>query len=199
MRFEGIERAILQHGDVRILGTGTRLVRHVPTVAPEAFLFTLYPGLTVDDVAQVEAQLKRKLPSAYAALLRASNGLSIFVGTLVVFGARATYARTGDAARQPVDLIDPNTMDRPRIPKDAVIIGGYREDGSLLYMRAGQDDVLWTTERGGSVRRTWPSLEAFLLEEISRLTKLIGENYASLRYDSDVNTLPEVRESQRMR
>ena len=155
-------------GDLTTAG-GTRLIGHVPHVAPYAHLHEIYRGLTDSELEQLETKIDRLIPGPYRALLRLSNGVQMFSCTLTLDGFRRSWTREL-SVREPFSLITPNTKERPEFtPQDVVYIGGY-EDASRLWMRPNDPCVYRSPpDTFGPVLNTWDSLETTLLDEVERL------------------------------
>jgi hypothetical protein len=184
---EIMERAT--HLGVRLLENGTRLIGHVPHVAPEAWLHVVFPPLSARHVKQVEKDIGNTLPDSFASFLMRSNGLSLFSSRLSIDGLRWSYARSGDAAWQPFDIITPNILERPRHSKNSFIfIGGYGSDGSLLYIDNSTFKVYRCSNRSAKPLNDWPNFETMLEEEAKRLSLLFDER--GHRIDPTQQTTP---------
>jgi hypothetical protein len=154
---------------------GARLVGHAPHVAPEAYLHVIFPPLNEADLDALEAEVGRPLPIDYRAVLRLANGLSLFSGSLSIYGRRTSSARTGDAARQPFSATTPNKFERPRgLTEDAVVVGGYSDDGSLVYVGA-TGEVCRCSRDSASPLNRWRDLPAMLTHESNRLATCFDE------------------------
>ena len=69
--------------------TSAILIGKAPHIAPEAWLNTLYPPLSKNDVQALEKELGMEIPIDYKKfLLDVSNGLDILVGTFCLDGLR---------------------------------------------------------------------------------------------------------------
>ena len=152
----------------RTTASGTRLVGHVPHVAPEAYLHIVFPPLDGVRLSALEQAIGRPVPPAYRRLLSITNGLDLFSSSLSIYGHRTSYARAGDAARQPFSAVVPNTAERPPgIPNDAVVVGGYGRDGSQIYVL---DGAVYRCDRdNGAPLNMWPDLFSMLVTEARRL------------------------------
>ncbi len=142
----------------------------VPHVAPQAWLHIIYPGLGRDAIAEIERGLGRKVPKYYAAFLGRANGLTIYSGTLNLYGRRTDYSRDPEI-RQPFDLSVPNVKERPRAAQDSwFIIGAYKADGSCVYLD-DDDPRVYRANRDMSrpSLNVWSTLGEFLDFEIHRL------------------------------
>lgn len=94
--------------------TGAILIEKAPHIAPEAWLNTLYPPLSKNDVQALEKELGMEIPIDYKKfLLDVSNGLDILVGTFCLDGLRRNYKRSTDESRQPFSIITANIRERP--------------------------------------------------------------------------------------
>jgi len=155
---------------------GARLFGHIPHVAPRAWLHIQYPPLQNPDIAEIERAIRRPVPSAYAQLLRITNGLTLFGGSLSLFGRRTDYSRD-PAVRQPFDLSIPNLKERPRAAKDHwFIFAFYDQDGSLAYLD-GETPTVYRADRAMSnpTLNEWTNLGVFLSSETARLGALFDE------------------------
>lgn len=180
-------------GPSKVLSGGGILIGHVPSVAPLAYLHTIFAPLEVAEFDELEQALQRGLPSAYRDALTQTNGLKLFVSSIAFYGFRLSVARSGDSSRQPYSIVTANTLERPRGLKDnELVVGTYSFDGSILTMTGGSPNLTWRTQDGLHSNRIWPSLDEFLSQEIPRLEKLLGPGYATLRAGEQVSTLPMV-------
>jgi hypothetical protein len=158
---------------VRVLPNGTRLIGHVPHVAPEAWLHLLFPPLSAAQVQNIERDIGNSLPNVFSAFLLKANGLSLFSGSLSIDGLRFSHERSGDAVWQPFSIITPNVTERPRSSKASfVFIGGYRCDGSLLYIDKATSNVFRCKSKSAKAINEWPSFGAMLVAETQRLSVL---------------------------
>lgn len=175
----------------RTLANGARLIGHIPAVAPEAYLHSVFPGLDQTGMARLEGVAGRPLPESLRALYSRCNGLILFNGALSLFGLRDPFLEgdEGDVG-QPFSIDIPNLDERPGDAKDdMVFFGVYEWDGSLLYGRPGSAEVIRC--RPDSVRpvTSWPSLAMALTGEVKRLRALHGRD--GLPLYEDVPTAPD--------
>lgn len=177
---------------IKTLPEGTELLGHVPHVGPDAWLHVLYACLSEADLEELEARTGRRLPEPYRRLLRETNGLSLFSGALYISGLRRSYERKGDGAWQPFAIEDANVLERPADAKpDYVFIGGYKADGSRLYMSPDRADV-FRCERDSAVPlNKWKSLPHFLLSEANRLATHFDESGRRLDVGTSTAPLPD--------
>lgn len=153
----------------RALDSGTRLIGHVPHVAPEAWLHALYPPLSEDGIAAVEESLSFPLPADYAAFLRIHNGLRVFSGDLWLGGRRTSYSRVGDAAWQPFDLVLHHEEFTKALNGEELVIGGEQRTGVVLRYVIESGEIHKCRRRAGKPLGVWNSLEEMIASEASRL------------------------------
>jgi hypothetical protein len=174
---------------IKTLPEGTELLGHVPHVGPDAWLHVLYARLSEADLDELAARTGRRLPEQYRQLLRETNGLSLFSGALYISGLRRSYERKGDAVWQPFAIEEANVLERPADAKpDYVFIGGYKADGSRLFMAPDRPDV-FRCERDSAVPlNKWKDLPHFLVSEAKRLATHFDES--GRRIDAGTSTAP---------
>jgi hypothetical protein len=166
-----------RHLGERALPNGTRLVGHVPHVAPEAWLHSVFAPLRTDDVREVEWLLGRPIPAVFATFLSRSNGIRLFSDSLSIDGLRRSFIRVGDEARQPYSIMTTNRDERPRYSKHSYLyIGGYSYDGSLLYIDETDMRVYRCRKKSAKPLNSWASFEEMLESEANRLSDLFDRN-----------------------
>lgn len=174
---------------VRSLADGTQLIGRVPHVGSDAWLHALFAGLSDSEIQEVERRAGRSLPSEYRQFLRRNNGISIFSGALYIAGLRNGYSRQGDAVWQPFAIEEANVLERPRDANpDLVFIGGYKSDGSRLYMATDSPEVFRCQRDSSRPQNSWPSLVTMLNEETARLAAHFDEQ--GRRRDPSRTTAP---------
>ena len=158
----------------RTLGNGTRLIGHVPHVAPQAYLNQFfYPQLVGGEFDVVEMFVGRPMPRSLRELYSAFNGFALFSDDLCVYGLRRSHTRTIEDAWQPFAIQTPNTVERPlKAPEDVVFFGGYGDDLTLLGMSPKSPRVFATSPNRWKVKAEWPDLETCLVQEADRLAAL---------------------------
>jgi hypothetical protein len=169
---------------------GAVLIGRAPHIAPLAWLHSLYPPLSLADIADLEGKLKMPVPHEYKQFLQLSNGLNVFNTTLSLFGLRRNYIRDVENVWQPFDIITPNTIEKPgNASNNVFIFGTYDWDGSYLYIdcEKGNTVHLCTNDDITSLYK-WPNLEAVLKSEIKRLLTMFDGQGKEL--DPDESTLP---------
>ena len=182
-----------RHLGCRETASGVRLIGHVPRIGPEAHLHTVYPPLPAMQVEQMEGTLGVTFPESIRQFYSHSNGLNCFVDVLSIFGKRKNYVRTGDAARQPFDLLAMNAPgERPRARgQTIVVIGGYDWDGSHLYFDgANRPERIFRCSRDSVVPlNSWPNFWTMLYQEVKRLSLLFSDK--GVKLDPDQPTTPK--------
>lgn len=172
------------------LADGTKLIGHVPSIAPHAWLHNIYPILSNEDTTAIEKKIGIKIPSSYKDfLLQYANGLSIFIDTLSLFGLRKRIGRGIEDAWQPYSIFTPNIDQRP---VDALpyhfFIGCYNWDGSLLYINVNTNKVHRCTNESVVILNTWNNFEEMLLNETKRIS-LLFDKYG-IQKDEEESTTP---------
>jgi hypothetical protein len=170
------------HLGTRILGNGTTLIGHVPHLAPEAWLHTIFTPLNSEELNQVASAVGGKIPSVFASFLLRCNGLRLFSCSVTIDGLRTSFARTGDAVWQPFSIRTPNVDERPRWAKPTFFfVGGYQWDGSLLYLDNSNQQVFRCRTKSSKVLTEWPSFEVMLETETQRLAQLFDQEGRQIR------------------
>lgn len=178
----------------KVLADGTRLFGHVPEIAPQAWLHCIYPTLNNEEIMMIEKEIGIRIPEAYKDfLLNCSNGLSIFLDTLNLYGFRKIYSRSIEQAWQPYSIFLPNTQERPKDARlNHLFIGGYNWDGSLLYI----DTVTLKVHRssGDCIEplNTWNNFELMLLSEATRIHLLFHQNGRQINEDEPTTPSPQI-------
>ena len=148
---------------------GTRLVGHVPHVAPLAYLHQLGEPLGGLDASRVQMEARRPMPDEFRWFLtEASNGLSLFA-EIEVYGLRRD--------RWPFPAGDANRLSN--LP--GFVVGSYREDGSRVTILEDAR-ICWVPEDSSEAARYWPDFITWLAEESDRLGQ---------RFDADGKELDD--------
>jgi SMI1 / KNR4 family (SUKH-1) len=175
--------------DIHDLSNGVRLIGHVPDLAPEAYLQSIYPPLSNEEIRNIEEQIARPLPLSLKQFFQVANGIHLFSCALSIDGLRRSTVRTGIESRQPFSIVTPNTIERPKDADDrAVFFGGYEWDGSQLMMSPQAPTVYRCARRTARQITQWPSFEEMLMSELARLSELFDEK--GIKRDPDAPTIP---------
>ena len=160
------------------LTNGVILIGHVPHIAPEAWLHTIYPGLNKNQIETLEQNLLIKFTTDFRSFLSYNNGINIFADSLSIFGLRTSYERQGDKSRQPYDIISLN-KERPKgCSKYFLHIGSYSWDGSKVYIDCEdeQNQKVYRCERRGlTILQEWADICSWLVGETTRLQLLFDD------------------------
>ena len=162
----------------RTLANGAQLIGHVPHVAPQAYLHTIYAPLDEPEISSIEQQLGRKLPEDFRDFLRTTNGLKVFSDSLSIDGLRKNYIRTGDEAIQPYCITTPNIYERPaNAPSQCIFIGGHSHNGHLIYIDALTNKVHRCRRTSSKSLESWPDFWTMLTAEVDRISiKMVAES-----------------------
>lgn len=155
---------------------GTKEYGHAPFIAPEAYNFCVFATLNEDDIVELERDLKREIPSQFRSFLMTdTNGLHLF-HHFSLYGIRKSYNRDLNATPEPFGLLEPNIYEKPKNAKDTYFfIGGYRYDGSKLYIDSEDGKVHFCKRRDASSLLAWDSFEDMLLSESKRIFTLYDD------------------------
>jgi hypothetical protein len=144
---------------------------YVPQLGPHAWFHYTFPPLGAESIDELDKRLRRHVPDPYRDLLMKTNGLHLFSGALSLYGLRRDYSRRLSIV-EPFDLGDPNVLERPRAADPSwFIFAFYKADGSAGYIDPSDGRICRTNRNMTQPRlNQWPSLDAFLRDEVRRLT-----------------------------
>lgn len=170
------------------------LTGHVPHVGPRAYLHTIYRGLTNEQIASLESELGVCFPASFREFLHVSNGAHFYVDALHILGRRTSYARTGDEAYQPYDIIASNSVfEKPGDAHAGVcLVGGYDWDGSSLYFNAHGEypnRIIRCSRESIAPMNAWEDFWSMLESEVVRLSAHFDAEGKQI--DPDRSTTPE--------
>jgi len=121
------------------------------------------------------------VPKQIKELLSVTNGLSLFGGHLRIWGIQTKSAKLRNTFYSDVKIHDGemtsyNIWSRPKNLKHKILVFGvYPSNGSILYMREGDDSVYNSDRNGNEHYKSWPSIAEWLQSEIKRLSLLFDE------------------------
>jgi hypothetical protein len=194
--FEEVKIELLkyEHLGIEKCANGTWLIGQAPHVARQAWLHSIYPTLSDQEVGRLERELNMPIPDTYKWFLQnGSNGLNVFVGKFYLYGLRKDLGRTIEASRQPYSPDIANDGERPSNAKqNYFFIGGYKWDGSNLYIDTETNLVHFCDRWDATSLYKWNSFEEMLVSEIKRLIKLFDEQGKII--DAKLYTTPVARE-----
>ncbi|QUP53639.1 SMI1/KNR4 family protein [Ralstonia syzygii] len=132
----------------------------------------IFPGLTEDQVSDLEKAVGIPFPAVFSEYLKDMNGLTAFSGALCIYGARLSLDRRSKDAF-PYALQTPNSVERPKdASPDMFFIGGYNWDGSKIYMDLQTGRVFRCSRESAKPLNEWPDFWSMLISEISRISAL---------------------------
>jgi hypothetical protein len=194
--FEEVKRELFKfkHLGEEITPNGALLIGRAPHVARQAWLHSIYPALSDQEVGTLERELNMPIPESYRWFLQnGSNGLGVFVSSFYLYGLRKVLGRTIEASRQPYSPDIANIDERPKNAKKSYFfIGGYDWDGSNLYIDTETNLVHFSDRWDATSLSKWNSFEEMLVSEIKRLVRLFDENGKII--DAKLYTTPVARE-----
>lgn len=168
---------------------GTLLIGRAPHIAPLAWLHSIYPPLSENQLRQIEHSIKISIPKQYRMFLSTTNGLNFFNTTLSLYGLRSNFKRNIQDVWQPFDIVAPNTIEKPlNAAKDDFIIGTYDWDGSYVYIDSKFERVHLCHRENSTSLYSWESFDAMLELEINRLIRLFDDKGKT--FHEEKSTLP---------
>lgn len=163
---------------------------HVPWVAPEAYLNTIFKPAAPEALSEVNNRLR--MPDPILELLKQHNGAILLSRSLSLFGVVGKgqlYNRSDPFSLPPYNIETENLSgipDRDRFLK----VGGYRYDGSGAYIDRQTLEIVLFREGEKKPCCSWPTLDDWLNTEIRRLTGLFDAS--GKRLVDEAQTLPPV-------
>ncbi len=193
-KFNKIQSRLMEYEKYgkRILLNQTLLICHVPHVAPEAWLNTIYHPLEEDKIELIEKKLDITLPDDLRDFYTFANGINIYSGSMNVYGYHTPlYYREGDDAIQPYDVIEINKDERKWMPEKYFIFGSYRWDGSKMIYNLGSKNakVYRYHHKEGQLLNEWESLWEWLSSETERLSAIYDEK--GVKFEPKIPTIPK--------
>lgn len=150
---------------------GTRLIGHVPHIAPRAFAHLVYAPLADSEKAELSSRLGRPIPNQFGEFLAFANGLSLFVGEMRVMGYVPLQRKASVTAHNyPSSIIIPNVSARLRgLTHDDVVVGWYRVDGTYVAIQNDGSAIRFNPKTDGERFNQWPDFGTWLATEIVRI------------------------------
>jgi hypothetical protein len=150
----------------------------VPSVAPEAYLNIVYKPVAPEIRAELEKGLQ--FPNSLAEFYQHWNGARLFVGALSIYGCLPRNYLLYRADRfkvLPFNLREINHEFLSQTShKNLICIGSYSYDRSIVCMnRKSQSIACYVGKQFAEERQTWPSLDQWLSDEITRLSFFFDE------------------------
>lgn len=152
---------------------GTRLIGHMPHIAPKAYQHIIYSPMDLHLVQEVTPQLGRALPEQYKQFLSFANGMLLFAGDIRVFGfvpIKCDFEK--HIHNYPPDIVVRNVSGRIKgLSKNAVLVGFYQEDGSYVSLEADGSAIRFDAADSGGIIQKWEDFDTWLFSEIDRMTQ----------------------------
>ena len=151
---------------------GTRLIGHVPHVAPKAYLHVIFAPLSEEDNNALSEALGRPLPEQLHRFLSFANGMMIYSGSIRVMGYEKNYKFHSLAVYDfPPSILSRNVHARMKGLSDAaVIVGFYKEDGSYVSIEEDERVVRFDAQGDGGSIQEWRDFDTWLFSEIDYLS-----------------------------
>ena len=148
---------------------------HVPQAGSLAYLNIVFKPAETDVLRRVAVQLQ--MPAALAEFLNVQNGAILFSGALSIYGVHRSgqLLNRGDPFFDlPFNIEEENRNWPPPDSTRFLAIGGYSFDGSIVCIdRTDSSLSLFGRGQRGLLPTplfNWPSLQAWLTTEITRLS-----------------------------
>lgn len=151
---------------------GTRLIGHVPQIAPKAYMHVVYAPLTEAQLLEFRGRLGRPVPHEYGEFLTHANGLSLFVGEMRVLGyVPITRHDSRSVYNYPSSVMIPNVSARiGGLSHGAVVVGWYKADGSYVAIEESGTVIRLESKVRVSGVQTWTSFDSWITSEIRAMT-----------------------------
>jgi hypothetical protein len=181
-----------EHLGTKLASDGSRLIAHTPRDYPEAYLHSFFAPVPASAWQTYGLSLPGQLQQLYCEC----NGLSIFAGSLSLYGIRAHYARDSSAQVQTFDLATHHSESSRSFHQgsaadrdDGVFFGSYVEDGSHVFTGPYAPQVFRVLRHSSSIVNSWPDLATFLATEYDRIDRLFSRT--GYLIDEETPTTPQ--------
>ena len=157
---------------------GTRLIGHVPHIAPKAYLHVVYAPSDSEEFAELDERLGRPVPAQLKRFFEFTNGMMIFSGSIRVMGF-VPHKRKAEVHvyNYPSDIETPNSGARIKgLRDDAVVVGFYKHGGSYAVIDSDGSVARFDPKGIGKLIQEWPDFDTWLFSEIERLSEYFDEN-----------------------
>lgn len=155
--------------------SGARLVCPLPWIHQNAWLHRVMPPCSEDGIATLAPSTITQPPEELAEFLRCANGLSLFNGSLTVYGVRGDFSRNMETALVlPYDLADHHIAWSRHFSRDDFLIGTIGPDADPCVWRAADGRIDRITQQDGNVLEFWPSFHDWLMTEAERYAACHG-------------------------
>lgn len=161
----------------RRYGDGTLLLGWMPNLGVGAYLHRLFGPAAHEDVVRVEGVMQQEFPDCLKEFYQYHNG-SDFFRELPIYGFRRSYDRADfDAmACNPFDILVPALVNRPMSPSGRGVKFSRYVDKSMCFAEPDGSIVRVSHASPHVVSNRWSSLDAWLVGEVKRLSKLYDDS-----------------------
>lgn len=152
---------------------GTRLIGHVPHVAPKAYINIVYAPLSNSHLLEFEGRFERPIPNQYKEFLVHANGLNVFSDALRVMGYVPVERKSGSGVYDyPSNIIVPNVSGRIKgLREEEIVVAWYKVDGSYVLLNEAGKAIRFNAKGDGTRIQEWQDFDAWLCAEIATLNE----------------------------
>lgn len=163
---------------IKSYNNGTIKYGHIPDVAPQAYLITVFSPISTIELSILESSIGQDIPNEYSSfLMNFSNGLNLFLSRFCLYGFVSRINRQIGAIPQPFSLSQLNIYEHPKNSKDTFFfIGGYDYDGSKLYIDKQTGEVHYCKKNDSTSLYHWKNFDDMFSSEIKRLSAFFDDN-----------------------
>jgi hypothetical protein len=166
------------HLGTMVTPSGTRLVGHVPQVAPAAWLFSFYAGCADAQLDAWEERMRTSIPPPWREVLRNLNGLTMLVRIIHLCGVLSPRGLVSRDWHDPSPMSLDYAVDEP--PRGPVMsstdflvgseVGREYDRGSVYCLRGGA--MLRVSRDGQTEKARWPSISSMLEAEYRAFSEM---------------------------
>jgi hypothetical protein len=152
--------------------SGTRLIGHVPHVAPQAYINIVYPPLSEENFEEFEKRFAKPIPMQYRSFLGSANGLNIFSDAFRVMGY-VPLKRSGTSVHtHPSNFMMSNVSARMKgLDPEDIIVGWYKSDGSYVLLNEAGKAIRFDAKGDGTMIKEWPDFDTWVTSEVAFLNQ----------------------------
>lgn len=145
---------------------GARLVCNLTWIHHNSWLHRVMPPCSEDAVASLAPKTGRQPPRELVDFLRHANGVSLFNGSLSIFGVRGDFSRNPETAQLlPYDLANHHWGWSRHFNRDDFLVGSCGPDVNPCVWRAFDASIDRIDQTSGDVLESWPSFQDWLIGE----------------------------------
>lgn len=171
---------------------GSQHLTHVPSLGKYAYLNILHDA--IDGEVQTRIIDRLRLPFELREFYRSYNGAHLFSDNMSIYGffpAEYLYERQNWRKSYPYNIENINAeFMSDWISSDIIVIGSYGLDRSEVFVEKSTGLVHCSVGKNlNRLRASWPSFQAWVEQEIARLSECFDENGIMLVEQEE--TLPQ--------